>query len=319
MLTGCFQTKPKALDPIYSFKDLPNSTVIVNGNGQNGQIDPFNEPGPFTVRSVLNQTITLAPMDQVLTDMFIPNQNGSSPLIIFVHGNKFSKEAHRSQAEFLSTWGFHVLTVSVPNEKQWERNGFRVKKIVDMIQAVPTLISPLVNTEELILVGHSFGGSAITIAAGLGSKVKGLILLDPAVVSSEVPNYQKSLRIPVVLLGADKKVFISRYRDTFSKNIVAPFFELTVKGATHNDAQMPTLAQDSLLKLDLTATKQYQMTFKRLILKTAISMTENRLDKIPDLMAKEQSSGSIIIIANRIAAKPRELSLDGTSSSQKNL
>ena len=313
-LTGCVHPSQNESNAVYSFKDMPNSITKIDEKQ-----DPYNMPGPFPVKVVINQILTLAPMDQVTTDMFIPDQNGSSPLIIIVHGNKFSKETHRSQAEFLASWGFHVLTVSLPNEKQWDRNGFRIKKIVGLLQAVPSLVSPLIDTDKIILVGHSFGGSAVTIAAGMGTKVAGLILLDPAVVSTDIPGYLRDLRQPVVLLGADKKVFISRLRDSFSKNIVAPFFELTVKGATHNDAQMPTLAQNSFLGLDLTATKQYQMTFKRLILKTAISMTEDRIDKIHDLMLREQSSGNITILSNRLDAKPSDANTQFDINTQKNL
>ena len=43
------------------------------------------------------------------------------------------------------------------------------------------------------------------------------------------------------MLGADTKVFKSRRRPIFYKNIKGHMVELSVKDATHNDAQSPNL------------------------------------------------------------------------------
>ena len=82
----------------------------------------------------------------------------------------------------------------------------------------------------MILIGHSFGGSAASIAAGSGAPVKGVILLDPALVSDKVVPFLKNINVNVVLLGADTKVFRSKKRSRFYKNINSDMVEISVKG-----------------------------------------------------------------------------------------
>ena len=55
-----------------------------------------------------------------------------------------------------------------------------------MIHAWPKLLDEKIDHEKIILVGHSFGGSAISIAVGKGAPAAGLILLDPALISKGV-------------------------------------------------------------------------------------------------------------------------------------
>ncbi|MEI8027254.1 MAG: alpha/beta fold hydrolase [Pseudomonadota bacterium] len=230
--------------------------------------------GPFHVTSVKDQVFTLGPSDQISTDMFIPEQHGASPLIIIVHGNHYSKEMHLAQAEYLASWGMHVMTLNLPNENEWLLNGYRTKKMVSILRAVPTLVSPNVDISKIILVGHSFGGSAVTISAAQGAKVAGLVLLDPAVVSEEVYDYQMSIKVPVVLLGADRSIFQSRQRNTFSKNIKSPFFEVSISGAEHTDAQLPKSMPLFDFRLRSNQRVERRSLFKQLLLESAVSILE---------------------------------------------
>ena len=61
------------------------------------------------------------------------------------------------------------------------------------------------SIDQILLVGHSFGGSASIIAAAKGARVRGLILLDPAVVHNKVVRQMRRVKVPVILIGADKK------------------------------------------------------------------------------------------------------------------
>jgi len=266
--------------------------------------------GPFSFQEALDQTFTLAPHDAIDVDMFIPSQIGTSPLVIFIHGNNFSKSAHKIQAQNLASWGFHVLTVNAPNTQQWLENGHRIKKLVKMIYGVPSLISPKVDRNKIILVGHSFGGSAVITAAAQGAPIKGLILLDPAVYDDIIIDYQKKLTKPVIVLGADPKVFLSRRRSTFSENISAPYAEISVIGATHNDAQYPTLKQSSPWDIEFDAQTSHQKTFKTLILASAISIASENLDKrLNSYFDLQKARGKITINLSRlqsIANSPSE-------------
>ncbi len=249
--------------------------------------------GPFPVTSVRDQVFTLGPSDQISTDMFIPDQHGASPLIIIVHGNRYSKEMHLAQAEYLASWGMHVMTLNLPNENQWLLNGYRTKKMVSMLRAVPSLVSPNVDTSKIILVGHSFGGSAITISAAQGAKVAGLVLLDPAVVSEEVYDYQKSIQVPVVLLGADRNVFKSRQRNTFSNNIKSPFYEVSISGAEHTDAQLPQSMPLFDFGLQSKPRVERKSLFKQLILESAVSILENDFSYLSECIQEASRNSKI--------------------------
>lgn len=249
--------------------------------------------GPFKVTSVKDQVFTLGPSDQISTDMFIPEQHGESPLIIIVHGNHYSKEMHLAQAEYLASWGMHVVTLNLPNEHEWLLNGYRTKKMVSILRAVPTLVSPNVDISKIILVGHSFGGSAITISAAQGAKVAGLVLLDPAVVSEEVYGYQKSIHVPVVLLGADRSLFQSRHRHTFSNNIKSPFFEVSISGAEHTDAQLPKGMPLFDFGLQSKQRMERRSLFKQLLLESAVSILENDFSYLSESIHETSISSKI--------------------------
>ncbi len=249
--------------------------------------------GPFHVTLVKDQVFTLGPSDQISTDMFIPEQHGPSPLIIIVHGNHFSKELHQAQGEYLASWGMHVMTLNLPNENEWLLNGFRTKKMVSILRAVPNLISPNVDISKIILVGHSFGGSAITVSAAQGANVAGLVLLDPAVVSDEIYDYQKSIHVPVVLLGADRSIFQSRQRSTFSKNIKSPFFEVSITGAEHSDAQESQSTSFFDWAFHSYPRAERKALFKQLILESAVSILENDFSRLSESIRETSKNAKI--------------------------
>jgi pimeloyl-ACP methyl ester carboxylesterase len=79
----------------------------------------------------------------------------------------------------LASWGFIAITPQLKNYGEWTQNAVRLKNMVHLIATWPNLISNRVRPNKIILVGHSFGGSAVSLAAAKGAQVKGLVLLDP--------------------------------------------------------------------------------------------------------------------------------------------
>jgi hypothetical protein len=80
--------------------------------------------------------------------------------------------------------------------------------------------------------------------------------------------------VPVVLLGADKTVFKSRYRHTFSKNIKSPFFEISIVGAEHTDAHLVDRATFWGLRSEEDRNQRRDI-FKKLILESTLSILED--------------------------------------------
>jgi pimeloyl-ACP methyl ester carboxylesterase len=199
----------------------------------------FSEPGPYMYSSVLDLDLRVTNQITITGDLFLSQHEGSSPLLIFQHGNLSSKESHRKQGQLAASWGFHSLVLSQPNEGQWVTNGRNLGTLVKMIYEWPLIISPQFDRNKIIIIGHSFGGSAIAIAAGMDSPVKGLIFLDPALYSNRVLKYIPKIKAPGVVLGADRRVFLSRHRAEFFKRYPREIIEVSFDGATHNDAQYP--------------------------------------------------------------------------------
>ena len=199
----------------------------------------FLKDGPFPVTIKEDFLIRVTNEQVVTTDLFLANHDDQSPLVILQHGNRADRFVHRRQAKRLASWGFHCLTVSQPNQFKWLENGKTLAQLVGLLQSWPQLIGKTYSARQIILVGHSFGGSAASIAAAIESDLGGLILLDPALYHKKVKEYLQKVAVPTILLGADPKVFRSRKRAEFFANIAAEMVEVSIANTTHNDAQYP--------------------------------------------------------------------------------
>lgn len=245
--------------------------------------------------------------ESIKTDLFIPSIVDESPLVVISHGNGSYKEAHYKQAQRLASWGFHVLALQLPHRKQWMRNGKRIEKIVRTIYANPSLISNRVDTSSIILVGHSFGGSAISVAAGSGAPVKALIYLDPAVVHSKVKKYLKKIKSPAFLIGADKQVFLSKRREWFARYIPGEFTELTVGKSTHNDAQYPSLPSLNQMGFDSTTSVSKQEIFlKNILLGSALVAKNSDFGYLKFFLSKQEKLGSIRVHTSKSQLSMRQ-------------
>ncbi|HNA62973.1 MAG TPA: alpha/beta fold hydrolase, partial [Rhabdochlamydiaceae bacterium] len=114
-------------------------------------------------------------------------------------------------------------------------------QFVKIVHDSSHLIGRFADAERIILIGHSFGGSAVALAASYGAPVAGIILLDPAIVHENVKKRLRKVNVPIFLVGADKKVFLARERSAFRKFTSDEFCEISIIGATHDDAQDPSM------------------------------------------------------------------------------
>lgn len=217
-----------------SFKELKTRLIA-----QSPDVEMFLQPGPYELDRLEDFTIRVERDEVVNTDVYLPIGLKDAPLVIFQHGNLASKEEHRYQAQRVASWGMNAMVVEQPNQKRWLKNGKVLQKLVGLLHMWPTLLNNSFDQSNIILVGHSFGGSAIAIAASRNDAVKGLVFLDPAMVNNKVKRSLSDLEVPAVILGADMQVFESRRRKLFYSLKEDNVVELSIKNATHNDAQYP--------------------------------------------------------------------------------
>ena len=199
----------------------------------------LTKPGPYKYTSLSDYKIRISPKEFINTDVYLAQHKSKAPLAIIQHGNLAGKEFHSKQGRWLASWGIHAIVVEQPNKKRWIQNGHTLARLVKLLHKWPKMLGNQFDRNQIVLIGHSFGGSAISIAAGKGAPASGLIMLDPALFSSKVKPYIRSIKVPTIILGADRRVFNSRKRATFFKLIKNDVLEISVARATHNDAQYP--------------------------------------------------------------------------------
>ena len=234
----------------------------------------LKEKGSFDFQVELGKRIHLNTLgESVIADFYNSNVNSPSPLVIFSHGNKSYKEAHKTQAERFASWGFQVVNVQFPNRKRWVKNGKILASIVESLHVHKKKSDFKFDSNKIFVVGHSFGGSSAIIAASMQDKIKGLILLDPAVVHSTVLEKMPEVKIPVFLLGADQSRYKAKKRKQFYKRIGGNFLELSVLGATHNDAQYPSMTQIFAFGMDPLVSSKFQENFLELSLVAALDLS----------------------------------------------
>lgn len=228
-------------------------------------LDQFRLRGPFAVTMQENYEIRLSTTELINTDLFLSAAAEKAPLVIFLHGYDSSKEDHTYQAMHLASWGMHCLALQLPNKGPWVGNGKTLAKIVNFIYRWPEIVDSRIDVNKIILVGHSFGGSAVAVALAEGAPAAGGILLDPAALGRDLPAFLRRINTPVMLLGADEHVSSTRNRDYFYRFIRSGIAEVSIKDATHEDAQYPS-------EFGLT-TEELQVTFVSAITSAAFSLS----------------------------------------------
>lgn len=246
----------------------------------------FLVEGPFEVEEHEDFEILLAPEQEVMVDLFLPHEPGKrAPLVFLQHGNHSDKEAHLHQAKLLASWGVYVVVPDFPAFQVWRQNGKTLADLVDKIKSWPRTIGLEHSQRPIFLVGHSFGGSAVAVAS-FHTKVRGLVLLDPALVHTDVTKLLPKLKAPAILLGADPSLYRAKGRHLWHKRYGGPFFELTLQGADHNDAQDPTMLE-VYFGFDPFASSLHQQRFGALLaLSLAVLLKDPQLKKPRDYFEK---------------------------------
>lgn len=157
-------------------------------------------------------------------------------------------------------------------------NGTAIAKFINKsltLKKQPGGINTLPTPSNIILIGHSFGATTATYAASLtkNQAIKGLILLDPAMYKPRLITSIKNIRAPTVILGADEEVFRSKKRPLFAKHLSSEVLEVSIAGATHDDAQFPSMFSIYAAGFDPYTSIEKQVYFRNLIAATLLSMT----------------------------------------------
>jgi pimeloyl-ACP methyl ester carboxylesterase len=202
-------------------------------------VDLFRLRGPFAVSVQIDRQLQVSAAEQVIADRYLSAPAEKAPLVIFLHGHENSKADHAYQALHVASWGMHSLSIQLPNTGPWTANGRTLARLVAAIHREPQLVDSRVDGSRIVLVGHSFGASAVAVALAEGAPAVGAVLLDAAGIGKELPKYLKQIKRPVILLGADEHVSATRNREYFYRFIPGGVAEVSIKDATHEDAQFP--------------------------------------------------------------------------------
>jgi dienelactone hydrolase len=205
----------------------------------------------------------LAP-DHIDTDLFLSEHAEKAPLVIFMHGYGGSRVTHFDQARHVASWGMHSLTLRLLNDSEWGTNGRTVARLVRFLSRPPAILDGRIDVNKIVLVGYSFGGISVAVALALGAPVAGAILLDPAAIGPAMPDWLPQINAPVLVIGADQRVAQATNREYYYQNIRV-VAEVSVKGASHEDAQS---SDDAGLTME-----ELQTTFTSAITSAAFSLS----------------------------------------------
>jgi pimeloyl-ACP methyl ester carboxylesterase len=230
-------------------------------------LETFRYSGPFDVAIRSNHALHLSDTEYYGSDLYLASHPGRVPLVIFLHGNEATKELHAYQAMHVASWGVHALTVQLPNQGPWAENARILGRIVRAIRAGTLPIDHRIDTARIILAGHSYGAAAVSIALAEGAPAIGGLLLDPAAITKGLPQSLARIQTPVMILGADEQVTRTNNREYFYFYIRGGVFEISVKDATHEDAQFPSNAS--------SITEALQITFAGALAASALSLHMN--------------------------------------------
>lgn len=259
-------------------------------------LDQFRLRGPFAVTVQKDRELRLSTVEAVAADVYLSPRPEKAPLVVFLHGYDSAKEDHASQALHVATWGMHALALQLPNTGPWIGNGRTLAELVALIHRRPEMVDARIDVNRIVLVGHSFGGSAVAVAMAEGAPVAGGILLDPAGIGRGLPAFLARINRPVMLLGADEQVSMTRNRDFFYRYIRRGITEVTIKDASHEDAQYPVGGPPPVEEgEEPLVTEELQITFASALTAAAFGLAwTGKLDYAWSSYGEAMRQGTII-------------------------
>jgi pimeloyl-ACP methyl ester carboxylesterase len=208
----------------------------------------------------------------VEADLYLCAAAPKAPLVIVSHGYNNSKEDHSFQAMHLASWGMHGMAVDLPNHGPWIANGRTLAKLVDAIHRNPQIVDGRIDAGKIILVGHSFGATAVAAALGEGAPALGGVLLDPAAIGRQLPQLLKRITVPVMVIGADEDIWPTRNRSQFYRFIPRTVGEISIRDTVHEDAQYPNERTLRVFEEDPDDTEEAQIAFVSALTASAFSL-----------------------------------------------
>jgi hypothetical protein len=214
----------------------------------------FRFRGPFAMVERRDLGIPLDSGLTVTADLYLCAAANKAPLVIVLHGNNNSKEDHAFQAMHVASWGMHGLAVDLPKRGPWIANGRILAKLVDTIHRMPQLVDGRIDADKIILVGHSFGATAVATALGEGAPALGGVLLD-------LSQLLRRIDVPVMVIGADEDIRPARNRGPFYRFIPRAVGEISIRDTVHEDAQYPNQHTLRTFEDDPDDTEEAQINF----------------------------------------------------------
>ena len=232
----------------------------------------FRLRGPFAVIERRDLEIPLSPDLTVEADLYLCAAARKAPLVVVLHGLNNSKSDHAFQAKHLASWGMHGMAVDLPNHGPWITNGRILARLVDAVHPTPQLVDSRIDAEKIILVGHSFGATAVAAALGEGVPALGGIMLDPAGIGRQLPQLLKRITVPVMVIGADEDIWPTRNRGQFYRFIPGTVGEISIRDTVHADAQYPNERTLRAFEDNPDDTEEAQIMFVSALTASAFSL-----------------------------------------------
>jgi dienelactone hydrolase len=221
----------------------------------------FRFRGPFAIVQRRDLEIPVDSDVTVKADLYLCAAASKAPLVIVLHGHNNSKEDHAFQAMHLASWGMHSLAIDLPKGGPWIANGRTLARLVDAIHRKPQLVDGRIDADKIILVGHSFGGTAVATALGEGAPAVGGVLLDPTAIGRGLSQLLGRIAVPVMVIGADEDIWPSRNRGQFYRFIPRGVGEISIRDTVHKDAQYPNQHTLRTFEDDPDDTEEAQIAF----------------------------------------------------------
>ncbi len=182
----------------------------------------YAQSGPWDVEILSLSVSVPAEHRPIAVTLVIPvgKEPPAGELVVFTHGFLLTGDDYLSYGVRLSSHGFAVALPSLrmsPLSADHRQLADTLKAVIDHLvgESVEGVLSDVVDASRIGLVGHSLGGKLSFYVAGNISGVRAVAALDPVDGGGPggrdqerfprvIPDRMADLRVPVLLLGADR-------------------------------------------------------------------------------------------------------------------